>query len=198
LGLVGLALEDAAVHQELAPLIVAVASEERVVEVEQGEAHGAPQSIPARCSEPALDADAEVLQPQQARGLARQALGAHRPVVGEPVAPEDREVALVVVVLAAVDRKAEAGALAERVRPLPALGRRKAHPQGLIRSEPEAVEFRRQPAAREARVDARLAALGQAQARLGVYRRDRGQRDDKGSTNESAEGHRSVLWVLPI
>ena len=40
LRLVGLALEHAAVDQELAPLVVAVTREERVIEVEQGQPHG--------------------------------------------------------------------------------------------------------------------------------------------------------------
>ena len=40
LRLVALALEHAAVDEELAPLVVAVAGEERVVEVEQGQPHG--------------------------------------------------------------------------------------------------------------------------------------------------------------
>ena len=74
LRLVGRALQHAAVDQELAPLVVAVAGEERVVEVEEGQAHARPEfNFEANCLEPALDADAEVLQAEQARGVARQA-----------------------------------------------------------------------------------------------------------------------------
>ena len=68
-----------------------------------------------------------------------------------------------------------------------------AQPHPLVGGEAEAVELRCEPAAREARIDARFAALGHAQPRLRVSRSSRGQRDDKGSTNESTEGHRSVL-----
>src|SRR5207249_10910634 len=48
LRLVRLALENAAIDQELPPLVVAVAGKERVVEVEQGEAHESARSEETR------------------------------------------------------------------------------------------------------------------------------------------------------
>src|SRR5437867_10613330 len=92
LRLVRLALENAAIDQELPPLVVAVAGKERVVEVEQGEAHESasvyPRVFPA--SEAALDADAEVVQAEKTGRIAGQCFGAHGPVVGEPVAAKQQ------------------------------------------------------------------------------------------------------------
>src|SRR5256885_16947751 len=61
LRLVGLAVENAAIDQELPPLEVAVAGKQRVVEIEQGEAHESASVYPRvfAASEAALDADAE-------------------------------------------------------------------------------------------------------------------------------------------
>src|SRR5688572_6462012 len=79
-------LQNAAVDQELTPLVVGVAVKQRVVEVEESEAHA---SAPSLTSEAALDPDAEFLRAQQALRLARLALGAHRPVGRKPVTAED-------------------------------------------------------------------------------------------------------------
>src|SRR5436305_14098685 len=67
LRLVDLALEHAMVDQELAPLVIAVAGKQRIVEIEQGQAHARPEfncdAESEAPSEAALHADAEVLQP---------------------------------------------------------------------------------------------------------------------------------------
>src|SRR5205823_12313441 len=87
-----LAIENAASDQELSPLVVAVGGKERVVQVEQGEAHESasmyPRVFPA--SEAALDADAEVVQAEKTGRVAGQCFGAYGPVVREPAAAKHR------------------------------------------------------------------------------------------------------------
>ena len=116
LRLVCLALENAAIDQELPPLVVAVAGKERVVEVEQGEAHESasvyPRVFPA--SEAALDADAEVVQAEKTGRVAGQCFGAYGPVVREPVAAKHRILTRVVLGFPAADiRHAETAPVTE-------------------------------------------------------------------------------------
>src|SRR5439155_20806743 len=78
------ALENAAIDQELPRLVVAVAGKERVVEIEQGEAHESASVYPRvfAASEAALDADAEVVQAEKTGRVAGQCFGANGPEIG--------------------------------------------------------------------------------------------------------------------
>src|SRR5262245_49723893 len=116
--------------------------------------------------EPALHADAQVLR-AQAGGVARHHLGAERPVRGEPVAAEERHLALLVQLAAVADAHAEAAALAERVGPVHARpGDQAALAPGAVVGEAEAVVVRREPSPGERGIEAGLALLRQPQACL--------------------------------